>query len=158
MRKNLIVLVTTFALLLLVSCMPNVVTHNQLNQLQKGMVQADVQKKLDVDPEGKKSFTVEGIQYSIEYYPLQTAQKKESTYRPNYLYKSGGSKNWADANDGKRWIKDEKTVDLTEDMYCLYQGGKLRYWGMVGEFAKSEDLQIQALNSEFFKYIRVKAD
>jgi hypothetical protein len=42
------------------------------------------------------------------------------------------------------------TYDYTNVFYLIYRGGRLRYWGMMSEIQKSEDLEIQENASHFF--------
>lgn len=105
-------------------------TYESLGALNKGMERAKVQETLDIRPRESRTLTIGGRTYIVDVYPLVTAAAKS---RGAY----GSS----------------VAVDLTNDLYMLYQNDKLRYWGMMGDYSKTEDLQIAEIAPELYNLL-----
>jgi len=126
MRVLLAVLVIC---LLSTGCQPDFVTINNLHRLQKGMTRAQVSDVLPKDPTMQRQITVDGVRYTIDDYPLQTAQAKSETRTYN-------------ASMSVTTVT-RTTTDYTNILLLLYDNAGLRYWGMIQDYSKSEDPQMQ---------------
>ena len=59
---------------LLTGCKPDFLTINNLHALRKGMSRAEVGEALPKEATMTRSVTVKGIPYTVDDFPLQTAQ------------------------------------------------------------------------------------
>ncbi|MBS1561176.1 MAG: hypothetical protein JSS89_06190 [Bacteroidetes bacterium] len=119
----------------LTACGPQFVTYNSIGFLQKGMDQKTVHDNMDVSSTSMITITEQGHTYVLEYYPLQTAQTK--TTNTTYSYGSFG-------------VPTTRTTtttitDHTHTLIVMYQDRRLRYWGMMADYSKSEDPEILAI-------------
>jgi|APEBP8051072266_1049373.scaffolds.fasta_scaffold16360_2 hypothetical protein len=110
------------------------VTHNTLSKLEKGMTPEKVYEITDEKPKKEFSIKVNGKLYDVSVLDLKTGQSTST-------YTSG---------TGTQMMTYSQTNHHTNNFYLLYQGGKLRYWGMRNEFSKSEDPEIASLSSELY--------
>lgn len=122
--------------LMMVGCAPSFLLINDLHVLEKGMTKEAVAKLLPRKPDIVKSFVHEGKRYETEGYDLQTAQVQ--TQSSSYGAPSGGAS------------LNTRTTNFTNTFICLYDQGKLRYWGLKQDYSKSEDPEIQALSKEVY--------
>ncbi len=119
----------------LTGCGPQFLTYNSIGFLQKGMDQASVHDKMDVSASSTITIFEQGQTYVFEYYPLQTAQSKSTNTTNNYgAFGQVTSK-----------ITTTTITDHTNTLIVLYKERRLRYWGMMGDFSKSEDPEILAI-------------
>jgi len=119
----------------LAGCGPQFLTYNSISFLQKGMDQSKVRERMDVSATNTITIHEKGQTYVFEYYPLQTAQTKSSSTTNSY-----GS-----YGQVTRSVTTTTTTDHTNTFIVLYKDRSLRYWGMMGDFSKSEDPEIQAI-------------
>ncbi len=127
---------TLFAVIVVVcllagGCQPNFVTINNLHRLQKGMTRAQVDDVLPKSATNTRQITVDGVRYTIDDFPLQTAQAKSETRSTNSI-------------TGNTTVT-RTTTDYVNKLLLLYDGKGLRYWGMIADYDKSEDPEIQRL-------------
>lgn len=127
--------------ILLVSCGPKSLTFHDLKLLRKGMPVDSVSQMLPI--ERTRTYTVSGKQdYLVHSYPLLIAQVTQtSSYGGGYGGFGGGY---------SAPMTTSTTYDYTNVFYLIYRGGRLRYWGMMNEIQKSEDLEIQENAKHFF--------
>ncbi|MCX6139662.1 MAG: hypothetical protein NTX15_02335, partial [Candidatus Kapabacteria bacterium] len=127
--------------ILIVGCQPDFLTYNNLHKLQKGMTRAQVLEELPKSPTNTRSLSADGHSYTIDDFPLQTAQAKSKTQ--NYNGYTGVT------------TTTRTTTDYTNIFLCLFENGRLRYWGMIGDFSKTEDVQMQSVAPSIYNtYIR----
>lgn len=122
--------------LMLAACQPQFITVNDLHRLEKGMTAKAVNDMLPRDADDTKQFVVDGTRYFAELYPLETSQDKKQE-RTQYL----GSQRERITN---------VTTHYVNTFVLLYDGRGLRYWGMLGDFDKSEDADIRALSPRLY--------
>lgn len=116
--------------LVLAGCQPKFLTINNLNGLKKGMTREQVEDVLPKSPDNSRPFTHDGRRYILDEYPLETAESK-SEERGRTL--------------GGRATLTKVTTHHTNTLFFLYDGYGLRFWGMRGDFAKSEESIIESL-------------
>jgi hypothetical protein len=121
------------AVVLCFGCRPDYLTHNSLNVLQKGMLRGRVDDELNMSPKRTSLFTQNGVRYIMDMYPLQTAQTKTTSTNTTYTGYSQVT------------TRTTTTTDYLHTCIMLYAGDALRYWGMMGDFSKSDDPEIAAL-------------
>jgi hypothetical protein len=129
------VLMALLCLVGLVACGPQFVTYNSIGFLQKGMDQKTVHDNMDVSSTSTVTIFEQGQTWMFEYYPLQTAQTKSSN--TSYTYGANGVPTMRTTTT--------TTTDHTHTLIVLYKDRRLRYWGMLGDFSKSEDPEILAI-------------
>lgn len=129
-------LLAVLVLVWCVGCAPQFIAVNDLHHLRKGMPREEVLDELPRSPTNTRSFTVDGRTWTVDDFPLQTSQDKTTTTEINYT------------TNTRRQV--ETTTDFTNIFLCLYQNGRLRYWGMLGDFSKSEDLQMAELSEYLY--------
>ncbi len=124
-------------------CAPSYVTHNQLNRLQKGMRHENVLDLLSISPDAPLRLPVKSGDYTIEFYPLQVAQtsKIEHTRNPFFRRDTDGYSKYGEQETTSKRVKS----DVKANVYFLYQDDRLRYWGMMGDFSKSDDPEVLEL-------------
>lgn len=122
--------------LMMAACQPKFITVNDLHRLEKGMTAKAVNDVLSRDADDTKQFVVDGTRYFAELYPLETSQDKKQE-RTQML----GSQRERITN---------VTTHYVNTFVLLYDGRGLRYWGMLGDFDKSEDADIRALSSRLY--------
>lgn len=137
----------SFALLscvvMIAGCAPPYVTHNQLNRLRKGMQHESVLDLLSISPDNPLRLPVRSGNYTVEFYPLQVAQtsKTEYTRNPFVQRDNNGYIKPGQQETTSRRVKS----DVKANVYFLYQDDRLRYWGMMGDFSKSDDPEVLEL-------------
>lgn len=122
------------------ACGPQYLSYDSLSVLRKGMVRETVNDKLPIGAHGRTSFTEHGYTYTLAYYPIQTAQTKSTSTSTGY-----------GMNGQLTTTRTTTTTDYTHTLILLYDGDRLRYWGMMGDYSKSEDPQILELAPAVYK-------
>jgi hypothetical protein len=110
------------------------------------MDQESVHENMDVSWAGGATIFEQGQSWMLEYYPLQTAQttrtSTSNTYGANGMVTSS--------------VMTSTTTNHTHTLILLYKDRRLRYWGMMGDYSKSEDPEIlsiaPAIYAQFHKY------
>lgn len=110
-----------------------VATFDNLRNLKKGMSSSDVEKVFKMEVLHDYSFIYNGTTYRAKHYQLVL---KYST--------SGVSSRWTGPgrNDSRASIDWEAVVI---PCILLFHDDRLMYWGMQGEYSKSEDDNIRAM-------------
>lgn len=132
--KVRIILWLAICSILATGCGPTMVTYDNLGALNKGMERARAQEALPIRPQESRTLTVGGRTYVVDIYPLMTAgTRTQSSYGTT--------------------VGASIAVALTNDLYMLYQNDRLRYWGMMGDYSKTEDLQIAEIAPELYNML-----
>ena len=126
----------TATMVLAIGCGPKFLVINNLHVLEKGMSRETVAKHMPKEPDLTKPIVYAGKRYETDGYALQTAQSQSRTSSYN-------------ATTGVQTTYNT-TTDYTNTFICLYDRGKLRYWGLIQDYAKAEDPEIQALSKEVY--------
>lgn len=126
---------TLLCLVGLVACGPQFVTYNSIGFLQKGMDQEKVHDNMDVSSTSTITIFEQGQTWVFEYYPLQTAQTKSKNTSNSY-----GANGMVTSS-----VVTTTITDHTHTLILLYKERRLRYWGMMGDYSKSEDPEILAI-------------
>lgn len=119
-------IITITLVFVTVACSPHA-TYNQLNDLRKAMPLDEARSKLPTEINGTNDFSFQQSKYHIEYYNLQTSFKKQ-TYSQNAV--------WSPFKETE--TTETRTTDLNT-VIIVYRDNKVRYWGFLGDYAKSED-------------------
>lgn len=106
----------------LFSCQSNL-TFKKMSKLDKGMTREEVMSIVGIRPEKEFRFQSKGKSYDVTITPW----KPGSTSALALL---------------------QTTAYLKTQFYVLYLNGKVRYWGMLNDFSKSEDSEINDLANE----------
>ncbi|MBK6292267.1 MAG: hypothetical protein IPF59_11070 [Ignavibacteria bacterium] len=116
-------------------CEPGMITYQNLRTLQKGMTHEQVAREITKNPKKRDTILVGGQSYVIDEYSIVTLQYQSTSYYPS----STGNV----AAGTYRTEPITTTTDITNIFVCLFEKDKLRYWGMIGDFSKSEDDEMQ---------------
>ncbi|MCO6465282.1 MAG: hypothetical protein J5I53_01575 [Bradyrhizobiaceae bacterium] len=122
-------IIVTLALCALVtSCTGEFLTIHTLRKLQKGIDKQEAMNLLPAEVRGVNSFSDNGRPYTVVIYDLQTSESKSTEQR--------------------YYGKVKVTTHHTNYLYLLFQDNKLRYWGMMQDYEKSEDPEMRLLASK----------
>lgn len=113
---------------LAVGCQQTNLSYNNLHRLQKGLTRAQVTALLPVAQSKSRTFSAEGREFAVDEYPLLTAQSQSTSSSP--MGRPSGIIH---------------TASSFNTFLCLFENGRLRYWGMLGDFSKSEDVLMQSI-------------
>lgn len=117
-------------------CGPRFLVINNLHFLEKGMSRESVAEMMPKDPDKSISISYQGKRFDTDGYALQTAQAQSRSTQYNAT--TGVSTTY------------NTTTDYTNTFICLYSSGRLRYWGLIQDFSKSDDAEIQALSEQVY--------
>lgn len=123
-------LVFVAVICVLLGCEPEIMTYQNLRTLRKGMSHEQVAREITKNPKKRDTILVDGNPYVLDKYVLVTSQRTSTS-----TYPSGAGGTWSSTS----------TTDITNIFVCLFDRDKLRYWGMIGDYSKSEDEQIQRI-------------
>jgi len=125
--KNLTSIMVVCLACLAVSCGPKALTFHDVQYLRKGMPLDSVTAMLPIEHDG--AYTVSAkAEYLVHAYPLLTEKIKTSN-----SYGGGTTGGYSVTT----------STDLVNAFYLIYRGGRLRYWGMMSDIQRSEDLEVQ---------------
>lgn len=133
-------IVALFCCVGLAGCGPQFVTYNSISFLQKGLDQSSVHKKMDVSATNTITVVEKGQTYVLEYYPLQTAQSKSTSTTNSY----------GAFGQVTRSYSTTTITDHTNTLILLFMDRRLRYWGLLADYSKSEDPEIFALAPDIY--------
>lgn len=136
-------IILSFAIcsILAAGCGATSVTYNQLGALNKGMERRQAQEALPLQPRESRTVTIGGSAYIVDIYSLVTAEQTSSG--------SGGGLGFGIGLGSAT----PRVTTFTNDLYLLYRNDKLRYWGMMGDYSKTEDLQIAEIAPELYNLL-----
>lgn len=114
----------------LFGCEPEIMTYQKLRTLQKGMSHEQVAREITMNPKKRDTILVDGQSFVLDKYVIVTSQRTSTS-----TYPSGSGGTWSSTS----------ATDITNIFVCLFEKDKLRYWGMIGDYSKSDDEQIQRI-------------
>lgn len=106
----------------LFSCQSNLI-FKKMSKLDKGMTREEVMSIVDIRPEKEFRLQSKGKSYDVTITPWKPGSTTALALLQNTAY-------------------------FKTQFYVLYLNGKVRYWGMLNDFSKSEDSEINDLANE----------
>jgi hypothetical protein len=123
----------------LTSCGPTVMTINDLKFLRKGMSAREVASTLPI--QYTRTFEIDNNPlYVIHTYPLLVEKVV-----------TGGGVGYGGAG-GYSAPAPTTTFSTENSVFLIYRNERLRYWGMMGEIQKSEDVEMQQLAPRLLEF------
>jgi len=134
--KIWIILLLALCFILAAGCEATSVTYDSLGSLNKGMKRTVARESLSVRPRESRIVTIGGSTYVVDIYRLVTAEEETSSgFTPGFRYSTSS------------------VTTFTNDLYLLYRDDNLRYWGMMGDYSKTEDSRIAEIAPELYNLL-----
>ncbi len=121
-------------------------TYNNLLHIKRGITPADLSGMLNSEPEHVHNFSLNGRQYSAQYYIFEISREDNSD-----AFSAIMSSLVTDSDDEEEDTEDaEETIITRSHIIFLFNNHALDYWGFLYDYRREDDAILNQIGTKLY--------